>query len=76
MGVVVVTHEMESVKIIADRITMLAPRAGGAQVAFSGTYAEMAACADPVVRDFVAREPLKEPRAEALEILKRLVGEK
>jgi len=29
---------MESVKIIADRITMLVPRAGGAQVAFSGTY--------------------------------------
>lgn len=73
--IVVVTHEMESVKVIAGRITMLVPHAGGAQVAFSGTYGEMAACADPVVRDFVARAPLQEPRAEAVEILRRLTGE-
>ena len=75
MGVVVVTHEMESVRIIADKITMLAPMAGGARVVFSGTYDELAACTDPLVRDFVNREPLHEPRAEAKEILRQLVGE-
>jgi phospholipid/cholesterol/gamma-HCH transport system ATP-binding protein len=75
MAVVVVTHEMESVKMIADRITMLAPKAGGAQVVFSGTYDEMTASTDPVVRDFVRREPLREPRSEAQEILRQLVGD-
>jgi phospholipid/cholesterol/gamma-HCH transport system ATP-binding protein len=75
MAIVAVTHEMESVKVIADRITMLAPMAGGAKVVFSGTYDEMQACEDPVVRDFVQRAPLQEPRTEAAEILKQLVGE-
>jgi phospholipid/cholesterol/gamma-HCH transport system ATP-binding protein len=74
MAIVVVTHEMESVKLIADRITMLAPREGGARVVFQGTYDELRACEDPVVRDFVQREPLTEPRTEAREILRRLVG--
>jgi len=75
MAIVVVTHEMESVKLIADRITMLAPMPGGARVVFQGTYEELKACTDPVVRDFVARAPLTEPRTEAQEILRRLVGE-
>ncbi len=75
MAICVVTHEMESVKVIADRITMLAPMAGGARVVFSGTNDELAACEDPVVRDFVNRAPLKEPRWEPTEILKQLVGE-
>jgi phospholipid/cholesterol/gamma-HCH transport system ATP-binding protein len=75
MAMVVVTHEMESVKVIADRIVMLAPRPGGAQVVFQGTYEEMRACEDPTVRHFADREPLKEPRSEALEILKQLVSE-
>lgn len=75
MAICVVTHEMESVKVIADRITMLAPMAGGARVVFSGTNEELAACEDPVVRDFVNRAPLKEPRWEPTEILKQLVGE-
>lgn len=75
MAIVVVTHEMESVRLIADRITMLAPQPGGARVVFQGTYDEMRASADPVVRDFVAREPLTEPRTEAKEILRQLVGE-
>jgi phospholipid/cholesterol/gamma-HCH transport system ATP-binding protein len=75
MTLVVVTHEMESVKVIADRITMLAPMAGGARVCFSGTYDEMIAHHDPVVREFVLRAPLEEPRTEASEILKQLVGE-
>ena len=75
MAVVVVTHEMESVKVIADRVVMLAPMAGGAQVAFSGTYDELVACEDPVVADFVHRRPLHEPRSEAKEVLRQLVGE-
>ena len=75
MALVVVTHEMESVKVIADRITMLAPMPGGARVVFSGRYDEMLTHADPVVRDFVQRAPLQEPRTEAAEILRQLVGE-
>jgi phospholipid/cholesterol/gamma-HCH transport system ATP-binding protein len=75
MAVVVVTHEMESVKVIADRITMLLPMAGGARVVFEGTYDELTCCADPAVQDFVNRAPLHEPRKEASEILKQLVGE-
>jgi phospholipid/cholesterol/gamma-HCH transport system ATP-binding protein len=75
MAIVAVTHEMESVKVIADSITMLAPMAGGAKVVFAGTYDEMVACEDPVVRDFVQRAPLQEPRTEAAEILRQLVGE-
>ncbi|MDJ0521124.1 MAG: ATP-binding cassette domain-containing protein [Planctomycetota bacterium] len=75
MAIVVVTHEMESVKIIADRITMLAPRPGGARVVFSGSYDELAACAEDHVKEFVNRSPLDEPRSEAAEVLKQLVGE-
>jgi phospholipid/cholesterol/gamma-HCH transport system ATP-binding protein len=73
MAVVVVTHEMESVKVIADRITMLAPHEGGARVVFQGTYDELKACQEPVVRDFVARAPLTEPRTESREVLRALV---
>jgi phospholipid/cholesterol/gamma-HCH transport system ATP-binding protein len=75
MAVVVVTHEMESVRLIADSITMLAPMPGGARVVFQGTYDQLRASTDPVVRDFVARAPLTEPRTEATEILRALVGE-
>ena len=75
MAVCVVTHEMESVKVIADQITMLVPQRGGATVAFQGSYEDMARCDDPEVRDFMNRAPLREPRAEAREILKQLVGE-
>ena len=75
MAIVAVTHEMESVKVIADRITMLAPMAGGARVVFSGTYDEMVKSEEPVIRDFVQRAPLQEPRTEAAEILRQLVGE-
>ena len=54
---------------------MLAPAAGGARVVFTGTYDELMACDEPVVRDFVERAPLHEPRSEAIEVLKQLVGE-
>jgi len=66
---------MESVKVIADRIVMLVPRAGGAQVAFRGSYEEMLRCEDEQVQQFIKREPLRGPRAEAREILRQLVGE-
>lgn len=75
MAVVVVTHEMESVAVIADRVIMLAPRAGGAQVVFNGSYEELQACEEDEVRAFVTRAPLMEPRSEAREILNQLVGE-
>jgi phospholipid/cholesterol/gamma-HCH transport system ATP-binding protein len=75
MAIVVVTHEMESVRLIADQITMLAPMPGGARVVFQGTYEELTKSDDPAVRDFVARAPLTEPRTEAKEILRQLVGE-
>lgn len=75
MALVVVTHEMESVAIIADRVLMLAPMPGGARVVFHGTHDELMSCEDPVVRDFVNRAPLSEPRAEAKEVLRQLVGE-
>lgn len=75
MALVVVTHEMESVKIIADRIVMLAPMPGGARVAFHGSHDELMACEDPIVREFVTRAPLHEPRTEAKEVLRQLVGE-
>jgi phospholipid/cholesterol/gamma-HCH transport system ATP-binding protein len=75
MAVVVVTHDMESVKLIADRVVMLAPQPGGARVVFQGTNEELRTSEDPTVRDFVERAPLREPRAEAGEILRQLVGE-
>jgi ABC-type transporter Mla maintaining outer membrane lipid asymmetry ATPase subunit MlaF len=70
-----VTHEMESVAVIADRVIMLAPKAGGAQVVFNGSYEELQACEEDEVRAFVTRAPLMEPRSEAREILNQLVGE-
>lgn len=75
MAVVVVTHEMESVRVIADRIIMLGAQPGGARALFTGTYAEMEACTDPEVQAFLQRKALQEPRTEAVEILKQLVGE-
>jgi phospholipid/cholesterol/gamma-HCH transport system ATP-binding protein len=64
---VVVTHEMKTVKKVADRVVMLYPlarlKAGEAQVIFDGTPAELERCPDPRVRQFVegeARERLTE----------------
>jgi len=75
MSIVVVTHEMESVRTIADRIVMLHPEPTGAVVAFTGTYAEMCASTDPRVRDFVQRVPVVDPARDGHEVLRRLVGE-
>lgn len=75
MTIVVVTHEMESVKLIADRVVMLHPEPEGAVVAFAGTLQEMLECDDPRVRDFVQRVPVMDPAREGHEVLRRLVGE-
>ncbi len=64
---VVVTHEMRTVRKVADRVVMLYPlarlKAGEAQVVFDGTPDELTRCPDPRVRQFVegeARERLTE----------------
>ena len=51
---VVVTHELPSVRIIADWVVMLVP---GGHVLAQGTVPEMESHANPRVRDFFARKP-------------------
>ena len=75
MAVIVVTHEMESVEVIADRVMMLGARPGGAKVVFDGTFEAMKVCQEAEVRDFVLRRALEEPLAEPEEVLKQLVAE-
>lgn len=53
---VVVTHEMESVKLIADRIVML----DKGRVAGMGSLDELQACDDPFIQQFFARRPDEE----------------
>jgi phospholipid/cholesterol/gamma-HCH transport system ATP-binding protein len=57
MTCVVVTHEMRTVQKCADRVVMLYPlarlRHGENQVLFDGTPADLLACTDPRVRQFV-----------------------
>jgi phospholipid/cholesterol/gamma-HCH transport system ATP-binding protein len=64
---VVVTHDMKTVRKVADRVVMLYPlsrlTAGQAQVLFDSTPAELEACVDARVRQFVegeARDRLEE----------------
>lgn len=75
MTIVVVTHEMESVKLIADRVVLLHPEPQGAVLAFSGTLDELYASQDPRVRDFVQRVPVMDPAREGHVVLRQLVGE-
>ncbi|MDZ7722512.1 MAG: ABC transporter ATP-binding protein [candidate division KSB1 bacterium] len=56
MTIVVVTHEMESVKTIADRIALL----HDGQIRFLGSYEEMIHDTDPFVKQFLRREPDQE----------------
>jgi phospholipid/cholesterol/gamma-HCH transport system ATP-binding protein len=58
---VVVTHEMESVKLIADRVCMLE---GGRMVGM-GTLAELERLDHPYVQQFFARRPNKEETGES-----------
>jgi phospholipid/cholesterol/gamma-HCH transport system ATP-binding protein len=67
----VVTHEMRTVRKVADRVIMLYPfgrlQPGEAQILYDGPPAELASCADPRVRQFVegeAGERLTELRGE------------
>jgi len=64
---VVVTHDMQTVRKVADRVVMLFPlsrlAADASQIVFEGTAEEAFACADPRVHQFVrgeARERLHE----------------
>ena len=54
---VVVTHDMHTARKVADRIVMLYPRGRLApdepQIIFEGTPAELDACRDPRIRQFV-----------------------
>jgi phospholipid/cholesterol/gamma-HCH transport system ATP-binding protein len=54
---VVVTHDMQTARKVADRIIMLYPlarlRAGEPQIVFDGTVAELDASRDPRIRQFV-----------------------
>jgi phospholipid/cholesterol/gamma-HCH transport system ATP-binding protein len=69
---IVVTHEMKTVRKVADRVIMLFPQgrlaAGENQVIFDGTAEELQNSSEPRVRQFIegeARERLKElARAE------------
>jgi phospholipid/cholesterol/gamma-HCH transport system ATP-binding protein len=57
---VIVTHEMKTVRKVADRVVMLVPTgriaAGGSQVIYDGPPAGMADAADVRVRQFLAGE--------------------
>jgi phospholipid/cholesterol/gamma-HCH transport system ATP-binding protein len=54
---IVVTHDMKTTQMVADRVVMLFPLAnlpaGESQIVFDGTPSELANCADPRVRQFV-----------------------
>ena len=54
---VVVTHDMNTARKVADRVIMLYPlfrlRAGEPQVVFDGTAEELDQCQDPRIRQFV-----------------------
>lgn len=58
---IVVTHEMESVKLIADRICMLEK----GRVVGIGTLDELQRSDHPYIRRFLARQPDAEPEANA-----------
>ena len=54
---VVVTHDMQTARKVADRIVMLYPlarlRPGEPQIVFEGSPADLVACRDPRIRQFV-----------------------
>jgi phospholipid/cholesterol/gamma-HCH transport system ATP-binding protein len=57
---IIVTHEMRTVRKVADRVVMLSPlsqlAAGEKQILFDGTPEELARCTEPRVRRFVNGE--------------------
>src|SRR5262249_5238254 len=54
---IVVTHDMKTTQMVAERVIMLFPLAnlpaGESQIVFDGTPSELAGCTDPRVRQFV-----------------------
>jgi len=64
---VVVTHELESIQTIADRVFMVAD----GRVAFDGSLQEARRCTLPVVRDFFERRAPR-PEAAGRSLLERL----
>jgi phospholipid/cholesterol/gamma-HCH transport system ATP-binding protein len=60
MTSIIVTHEMRTVRKVADRVVMLVPlsrlAAGEKQILFDGTPEELARCTEPRVRQFVNGE--------------------
>lgn len=70
MTIVVVTHELESVFLIADRIALLHE----GEVIFLGTKEEMKNSSDPRIRQFLERRPDEEV-VDRDKYLSALVGE-
>lgn len=62
---IVVTHEMESVKLIADRICMLKPTPEGGRIVYLGTLDGFYASEDPDVIQFRDRRPNEDPEPQA-----------
>ena len=71
MTVLVVTHELMSVALIADRVVML----HDGEVLAEGTVAELQRSAVPRVREFFARQPPNEPPADGSSLLAALEGD-
>jgi phospholipid/cholesterol/gamma-HCH transport system ATP-binding protein len=71
MTVLVVTHELASVALIADHVVML----HDGEVLAEGTVADLRRSAVPRVREFFAREPPKEPPADGSSLLAALEGD-
>ncbi len=67
---VVVTHEMESVKLIADRVCML----DRGRVVGIGTLEELQRIDHPYVQQFFARKPNDEAEIDSEEYLRSLTG--
>lgn len=70
MTIVVVTHEMQSVQCIADRIALL----HDGQIQFLGTFQQMQESKDPYVRQFLQRQPDQE-QMDPDAYLNELVGD-
>jgi len=58
MTIVVVTHDLDSLYAIADHVVVLS----AGNMLFEGPLAELTACDDPFIRQFLARQPTRESR--------------
>jgi len=69
MTILVVTHELASLFLIADHVVMMM----GGKVLMEGALADLKASIDPQVQDFLARRPAPE-HEDAEGYLQSLVG--